>query len=407
VNGINETVSGTDGMFSLSYLKNQNDIVTFILNGYSIMSGGFSNVLVKTTGGYIVILDHAAQTSDGYSVTVSNENNPLVMKQTLIEYHGHVMSKDGNKVYVLSDAEVVLKDGSSSYSSITNETGYFSIQCPASGNYTAYVKKTGYMDLVTPVTSTAIDLQMQPNEVVITGITMEYNDAGVKVALGDVSISVNGEDMGTVSADGTFSVKFYVKENNTISFHLAGYKVDIGGFSNVLEGSDGVYSINLSGASVDGLGRFVVSDENHPLILNKTTVTFSGNVIGMVKGEMEALSDAFISLTSSTGKKLTTYTDSNGEYNIECGYDNYKITVEYNGFLAYGPVEISPRDPVNNIVMEPYDSSMFFGLDFAHSMMVVGTFVLTLVLLFALAAYITSKKGLVKTENDMQDDTEE
>jgi hypothetical protein len=50
---------------------------------------------------------------------------------------------------------------------------------------------------------------------------------------------------------------------------------------------------------------------------------------------------------------------------------------------------------------------MFFGLDFAHSMMVVGTFVLTLVLLFALAAYITSKKGLVKTENDMQDDTEE
>jgi hypothetical protein len=263
------------------------------------------------------------------------------------------------------------------------------------------------MDLVTPVTSTAIDLQMQPNEVVITGITMEYNDAGVKVALGDVSISVNGEDMGTVSADGTFSVKFYVKENNTISFHLAGYKVDIGGFSNVLEGSDGVYSINLSGASVDGLGRFVVSDENHPLILNKTTVTFSGNVIGMVKGEMEALSDAFISLTSSTGKKLTTYTDSNGEYSIECGYDNYKITVEYNGFLAYGPVEISPRDPVNNIVMEPYDSSMFFGLDFAHSMMVVGTFVLTLVLLFALAAYITSKKGLVKTENDMQDDTEE
>lgn len=407
VNGINETVSGTDGMFTLSYLKNQTDIVTFVLNGYSIMSGGFSNVLVKTTGGYNVILNHATQTSDGYSVTVSDENNPLVMKQTLVDYHGHIMSKDGSKVYVLSGAEVILKDGNNSYSNITNETGYFSIQCPASGTYTAYVQRTGYVDLIAPVTSTAMDLQMQPDEVTITGITMEYNDAGVKVALRGASISVNNEDKGTVGADGTFSIKFYVKESNTISFHLAGYKVDIGGFSNVLEGSDGVYTINLSGASIDGLGRFVISDESHPIILNKTTVTFSGSVMGMVGGEMMMLNDAFISLISSTGKKLTTHTDSNGEYSIECGYDNYRMSVEYNGFLAYGPVDISPRDPVNNIVMEPYDSSLFFGLDFVHSMMIVGTFVLTLVLLFALAAYVTSKKGLVKTENDMQDDTEE
>ena len=407
VNGINGAVSGIDGTFSIKYLKNQTDIVSFILNGYTIMSGGFSDVLVKTTGGYRIILDHATRTTDGYAITVSDSDNPLVMKQTVADYHGHVMSKDGNKVYVLSGAEVILKDGNNSYSSVTDETGYFSIYCPVAGTYTAYVKKTGYMDLITQMTNTAMDLQMQPAEVTITGITMEYNDAGVKVALSGVSIFVNNESKGTVGSDGTFSVSFYVRETNTLSLHLTGYKVDIGGFSNVLIGSEGVYTIDLTKASMDGMGRFVVSDESHPIVLNQTTVTFSGSVMGMVKGEMEALSDALISLTSSTGKRLVTHTDANGEYSIECGYDNYTIVVEYNGFLAYGPTEISPKDSVNNIVMEPYDSALFFGLDFVHSMMIVGTFVLTLVLLFALVAYIISKKGLIKTKNDIQDDTEE
>lgn len=406
VNDTHESVSGANGEFDIVYEKKRVDTMVFSLNGYSIVSGGLSDVLSKSGSKYIISLDKAVDTMDGYSITVSNSDNPIVMKMDMSEYHGHVMSKEGDRPYVLSGALVEFRGNGDSYFCTSDDTGYYSIVCPSSNTYTAYVTKVGYVDLVKPVINNPIHLEMVPADIVISGIVLEFNEAGVMVPLEGASIKVNDEDKGTTDEDGMFTAMFEMRESNKLSINLTGYKVNVGGINGVLSGSDGVYVLNLNDAVKNTDGEYIVSDAAHPLILNKMSVVFSGTITRNSDGDV--LPGAEITLISTEGRKIVTRSDENGRYSVECGYGNYTLTVECNGYQKHGPVNVSANQPVNNIVMQAHDSSLFFGLDLPHSLMALGIVVFGLVLLLAAISHFISKKGIgdITTDTDLGDSEE-
>lgn len=409
VNGMYSTESGSNGKFSITFTKSKNDTVTFSSEGYSIISGGFNDVLVKSGDKYILNTDKALRAGNGYTLTASDSLNPIMMKLIMTEYHGHVMSKDGTKSYALSGVTVELVSGDDTYSCITNDSGLYSILCPSANAYVMHLSKNGYEDKTINSPTNPLDVYMDPANVTVYGISMGYDDSGNLVPLAGVSVEINGEHVGYSDANGVFTPTFRFKVNNTIVLELMGYKTNISGLNGVITDDNGVCHIHLEYAEKDSSGRYIIANDSHPFILARTNVVFTGIVSSNINGVNEPLNNAQVSLVSEEGTRYYTHTNEFGMYSIVCGYGNYNLYVECNGFLDFGPMTISAQQTVNNVEMEPYDSSLIFGLGLPHSMMVMGLIVLGLVSLAAVTVFVLSRKGIadISTENDLEEDTEE
>ncbi len=161
------------------------------------------------------------------------------------------------------------------------------------------------------------------------------------------------------------------------------------------KGSDGKYALTGTADSLSSI------------IMAVTIGDIYGSVLGEVSGQSTGLNGAKVTLVSTeSGKNYTTTTDDKGYFSIKCPYGTYTMTVSCNGFESKTlEEEVSTSSSLACIVnLEKIKSDVLFGLDNAHSMMLIGFIVLVLMLAvtISLARWSRQPNSPVQIENDLE-----
>ena len=131
----------------------------------------------------------------------------------------------------------------------------------------------------------------------------------------------------------------------------------------------------------------------------------NGVIFGYVRDTGgEPVSGASVTLVSASGQSYSGATDANGYFSVECPYGEYTLTVTCNGFRASEAQTVGTgHGQAYPVVLEKYESQLLFGLDSAHTMLVLGL-VLVLAVVLALALLVRRgrdpESGIV-IENDL------
>lgn len=158
---------------------------------------------------------------------------------------------------------------------------------------------------------------------------------------------------------------------------------------NDMDGRNIIFDVN--DVVPDTEGKYALSSDasgDHPIAMGTTV----GDIYGQVKGNIGVseirLHNALVTLTSTTGRVFTAYTDSNGYFTIECPYGTYDLTVTCAGFDQPELVYADPSEQIPyEIVMTIHKTTVFMGLDLPHTLEVIGIVVITLIMCVAFLLY--------------------
>ncbi len=176
------------------------------------------------------------------------------------------------------------------------------------------------------------------------------------------------------------------------------------------EKDDGDYfPFTLDSSKLDADGKYALTgtaDSRSSIIMAVTVGEVFGSVYGDVSGSSTGLNGAKITLTAKDSKKnYTAVTDEQGYFSIKCPYGTYDMLVTCNGFENVSLDNVTPSSGLAYIVnLDNIKSDVIFGLDNAHSMMLIGFVVLVLMLVTTISLARWSKKpnSPVQIENDLE-----
>ena len=176
------------------------------------------------------------------------------------------------------------------------------------------------------------------------------------------------------------------------------------------EEDDGDYfPFTLDSSKLDSEGKYALTgtaDSRSSIIMAITVGEVFGSVYGDVSGSSTGLNGAKIILTAKDSKKnYTALTDEQGYFSIKCPYGTYNMLVTCNGFENVSLDNVTPSSGLAYIVnLDNIKSNVIFGLDNAHSMMLIGFIVLVLMLATTISLARWSKKpnSPVQIENDLE-----
>lgn len=172
---------------------------------------------------------------------------------------------------------------------------------------------------------------------------------------------------------------------------------------------DDFFPFTLDSSKLDAEGKYALTgtaDSRSSIIMAITVGDVFGRVFGDVSGETEGLRGAKVTLTSaSSGKNYSTVTDEDGYFNIKCPYGQYTLSVTCNGFNSYKMENVSTGEGLAyDIDLVKVKSNVFFGLDNAHSMMVIGFGILIVMLVATiwLAKWSRKPNSPVQIDADLE-----
>ncbi len=175
------------------------------------------------------------------------------------------------------------------------------------------------------------------------------------------------------------------------------------------EADDGdFFPFTLDEGKLDADGKYALtgtSDSRSSIIMAITIGDIYGCVYGNVAGTTEGLKGAKVTLTSTSGKNYSAITDEAGYFNIKCPYGQYVMVVTCNGFNSSEKISVSTEGGYAYIVdLDKVSADVFFGLDNAHSMMVVGFGILIVMLVatISLARWSTKPNSPVQLDTDLE-----
>lgn len=172
---------------------------------------------------------------------------------------------------------------------------------------------------------------------------------------------------------------------------------------------DNYFPFTLDSSKLDADGKYALTgtaDSRSSIIMAITVGEVFGSVYGDVSGSLTGLNGAKITLTAKDSKKnYTAVTDEQGYFSIKCPYGTYNMLVTCNGFENMSLDDVTPSSGFAYIVsLENIKSDVIFGLDNAHSMMLIGFIVLVLMLATTISLARWSKKPNfpVQIDNDLE-----
>ena len=176
------------------------------------------------------------------------------------------------------------------------------------------------------------------------------------------------------------------------------------------EEDDGDYfPFTLDSSKLDSEGKYALTgtaDSRSSILMAITVGDIYGSVYGDVSGVSTGLNGAKIVLISTeSGKNYSTTTDEKGYFSIKCPYGTYKMSVSCNGFESATVDSVSTSGALAYIVnLDKIRADVIFGLDNAHSMMLVGFAVLVLMLAITISLARWSRKpnAPIQIENDLE-----
>ena len=183
---------------------------------------------------------------------------------------------------------------------------------------------------------------------------------------------------------GRFEFTFLHADGDTyyLTFEYPGYMVRSLPDSMDMD-DDGFVSFDPAQSAVDDEGRYAMSGEAgglHAIVMAVTTGSLSG---------------ATITVVSEDGVSQTTKSGSNGYFVFEdCPFGTYTLTVSCRGFQSSEPITVeSGSGTAYGVTLVQNNPSFLFGMDIAHSMMIVGLVMLALILVIVTWAHARSKGG--------------
>lgn len=224
---------------------------------------------------------------------------------------------------------------------------------------------------------------------------------GVKVPVETVEKEgVTGSNPTRTDADGRFEFTFEYFFDSTyyLSFDYPGYTVRSLPDLSMEMDEDGFVQFEIRPDMVDADGNYALTgtaDGLHAIVMVITTGSVYGTVSG-VSGDDEpfALEGATVTIVSENGQSYSTVTNGQGYFQIECPFGTYTMTVTCNGFGDSEPIEVESGNPGSfSITLEQNTSQALFGLDVAHSVMLIGIVMVVLLVVLTAAIYLRQKKS--------------
>ena len=238
------------------------------------------------------------------------------------------------------------------------------------------------------------NLSNQAENTPLENVTVTLYDSDKNV-LEDVS----GPNPVSTDETGRFEFTFMCTDGEAyfLTFDYPGYMVRSLPDSMDMD-DDGFVSFDPAQSAVDDEGRYAMSGEAgglHAIVMAVTTGIIYGTVQGFSDGETFSLSGATITVVSEDGVSQTTKSGSNGYFVFEdCPFGTYTLTVSCRGFQNSEPITVeSGSGTAYGVTLIQNNPSFLFGMDIAHSMMVVGLVMLALILVIVTWAHARSKGG--------------
>jgi hypothetical protein len=187
----------------------------------------------------------------------------------------------------------------------------------------------------------------------------------------------------TTKEDGMFKVQ-YNPDIRYISFSVEDYTVKDWCSELKKAGDTGMFEIDLKDDSeVDGV-HYLYDNSGSTVIISRTIGTIFGNVVTTIGNAIVPLEGASVTIESSS-TLLTTKTDESGHYSMDCPTGTtYHITVTSSGFKTWTADDVEPSKEAFNIRMQQKDHDVIFGLDLAHTLMLIGLLIFLVIAILAI-----------------------
>lgn len=194
-----------------------------------------------------------------------------------------------------------------------------------------------------------------------------------------------------------FTFEYFFNSTYYLSFDYPGYTVRSLPDLDMEMGNDGLVQFVIRPDMIDENGNYALTgtaDGLHAIVMVITTGSVYGTVNGMSGDKEFALEGATVRIVSENGQSYSTDTNDQGYFQIDCPYGTYTLTVTCNGFGDSEPmsVESGGGDAVVLTLIQN-TSQALFGLDVAHSVMLIGIVMLILMVVVTAAIYMHQKKS--------------
>lgn len=194
-----------------------------------------------------------------------------------------------------------------------------------------------------------------------------------------------------------FTFEYFFNSTYYLSFDYPGYTVRSLPDLDMEMGNDGLVQFVIRPDMIDENGNYALTgtaDGLHAIVMVITTGSVYGTVNGMSGDKEFALEGATVRIVSENGQSYSTVTNDQGYFQIDCPYGTYTLTVTCNGFGDSEPmsVESGGGDAVV-LTLTQNTSQALFGLDVAHSVMLIGIVMLILMVVVTVAIYMHQKKS--------------
>lgn len=248
------------------------------------------------------------------------------------------------------------------------------------------------------VTNLSDQEENTPLKDVNVGLFMLSN--GVKVPV--ETVEVDGEDGPNptlTDSDGRFEFTFEYFFGSTyfLSFDYPGYTVRSLPDLSMEMDDDGFVQFEIRPDMVDENGDYALTgtaDGLHAIVMVITTGSVYGTVSGTSGDGEFALDGARVTIVSANGQSYSTLTNDQGYFQIECPFGTYTMTVTCSGFGDSERIEVeSGANVPYTVTLDQNTSQAIFGLDIAHSTMVIGLVVLVLMVVLTAAIYMRQKRS--------------
>ena len=236
----------------------------------------------------------------------------------------------------------------------------------------------------------------EPYSITIYGYVSNISDEGGNSPLSGVKVGLldsmgNSLSTCTTGSDGRFEFTYSSADGATyLSFTYAGYTVRTIPNGGMTLYDDSVVKFDLSYLTADEDGAYALSGDGSSASAFGMAAT-TGVLYGYVTGGGDYLEGATITAESESGRIYTAVTDSTGYFEVTVEYGDYTISVSCGGFQYLSGVSASTGSQVT-ITLTANDTSLFFGIDTPHTMMILGIAVIVVMLVLLLTLLRRSKE---------------
>lgn len=413
---VSSATTGADGMFSFTvdYDPSAGHHLGFGLEGYAVWSlpDRMEGLTAEGLVSFEILPDMLDAATGEYVVADASE--PVAMAVADGSVNGSVYGEDGEPIqgaYVM-----VVSARNVSYVQTTGADGSFSLECPA-GEYSLRVSCEGYEtarnDVSTGIPQIVTMRPLQPpvsGNITFYGYVSNLSDQEGNTPLEGAGVTLYTDDeklaSATTDAEGRFSftVDYDPYVDHYLKFEFSGYTVRALPDPGMTMVENDYVRFEVGPDMRDDAGEYALTGPANGLQAIGMALT-NGVIFGNVHDtDGKPVSGASVTLVSASGQSYPGTTDANGYFSVECPYGEYTLSVTCNGFRASGNQTVSTgHGQAYPVVLERYESQLLFGLDSAHTTLVIG---LTLVLVVVLSLALLLKRGRdpesgIVIENDL------